>query len=125
MSAARFLFASAVVCACVAALPACKREVPHVREDDEPAPVALTEEPPPSGPPAFSGAPPAPNRAPMAVGAAAPGSRRAGDHVRVRWHGTCYAARILRPNGAGAYLITYDGYNHSCDETVGESRICK
>jgi hypothetical protein len=52
-------------------------------------------------------------------------SRRAGESVSVRWKGSCYPARILRVTGPGAYLVTYDGYAHSWDETVGESRICK
>lgn len=51
--------------------------------------------------------------------------RKQGDRVQVRWKGKCYAARILSVATGGMYFITYEGYAHSWDETVGESRICK
>lgn len=51
--------------------------------------------------------------------------RKQGDRVQVRWKGQCYAARILSVAKGGMYFITYEGYAHSWDETVGESRICK
>lgn len=51
--------------------------------------------------------------------------RKQGDRVQVRWKGQCYAARILSVAKGGTYFITYEGYAHSWDETIGESRICK
>jgi hypothetical protein len=50
--------------------------------------------------------------------------RRVGDRVDVRWNGTCYAARILQADGRG-YLITYEGYARSWDETIQEDRFCR
>jgi hypothetical protein len=43
----------------------------------------------------------------------------------VNWKGKCYASRILSVPRPGSYFITYEGYSHSWDETVDESRICK
>ena len=114
--AARLVLACAVA---VAALAACRREEPHVKADEDPPPVKLVVDPPPSGMPAFTA-----TAAPRAAVASTEG-RRAGDHVRVRWGGTCYAARITSVASPGAYRITYDGYSHAWDETIGESRICK
>jgi hypothetical protein len=98
---------------------ACTREVPRVKQDEDPPPVTLRAEPPPTGLPPFT-----PSATPHVAAPSAAG-RRVGDHVSVRWHGTCYAARILGVPSPGSYLITYDGYGHSWDETVGENRICK
>jgi hypothetical protein len=98
---------------------ACTRDVPHVKQEEDPPPVKLVADPPPTGLPAFQ-----PSAAPHVAAPSAAG-RRVGDHVSVRWHGTCYAARILGVPSSGSYLITYEGYGHSWDETVSESRICK
>jgi hypothetical protein len=106
---------------------ACTRKVPHVKQEEDPPAVTVVADPPPSGLPAFqpSAAPHVAAPGAPAPGVPAAGGRRAGDHVRVRWQGTCYAAHILRVQGPGSYLITYEGYSHSWDETVGENRICK
>jgi hypothetical protein len=89
-----------------------------VKREEDPPPVQLVAEPPPSGIPAFTA-----SATPRSSGPS--GGRKVGDRVMVRWGGTCYASRILAVHGPGSYLITYDGYGHSWDETVGESRICK
>jgi hypothetical protein len=52
-------------------------------------------------------------------------TRKVGDRISVRWKGSCYASRILSVAKPGVYFITYEGYAHSWDETIGESRICK
>lgn len=105
--------------ACCLALAGCKQKKQWV--EPEPPPLTkLTADPTPTTPAAVESAPAA--RRPL--GGSTSG-RRAGDHVSVRWKGSCYAARILSVAGPGAYFITYEGYDHSWDETVGESRICK
>ena len=65
----------------------------------------------------------APSDAPAASGAVG-AARKAGDRVNVRWKGRCYPARILKVAKPGTYFITYEGYSHSWDETVGDNRIC-
>jgi hypothetical protein len=55
----------------------------------------------------------------------ATGRRRVGDRVEVNWKGTCYAARIVRIPEAGSYLITYEGYARSWDETIQDDRFCR
>lgn len=54
------------------------------------------------------------------AGAAAPAGAKAA--VEVEWHGTWYAAEILRING-GSFLIHYTGYDSSWDEWVPAARI--
>jgi hypothetical protein len=98
---------------------ACTREVPHVKQEEDPPQVTVVADPPPSGLPPFQ-----PSAAPHVAAPSSPG-RHVGDHVMVRWQGTCYAAHILRVQGPGSYFITYERYSHGWDETVGESRICK
>ena len=50
--------------------------------------------------------------------------RKVGDRISVRWKGSCYASRILSVAKPGVYFITYEGYDHSWDETITEGRIC-
>lgn len=52
-------------------------------------------------------------------------TRKVGDRISVRWKGSCYPSRILSAPKPGVYFITYEGYAHSWDETIGEGRICK
>lgn len=119
--------ASVALLSCALALAGCKR---RPRNDDEgttaaATTAAATPPPPaatPAAPPVQTAAAPVPAPAPAPVGGPL---RRAGDRVNVRWKGKCYAARILSVPKPGAYFITYEGYNHSWDETVGETRICK
>jgi hypothetical protein len=94
-------------------------------EASPPPDVTLTPDPQPPGAAPADSAPAVPHHVtPAQQGVAAPG-RRAGQRVQVEWHGKCYAARIVSVPRPGAYFITYEGYDHSWDETVGENRICK
>lgn len=102
-------------------LAGCKRKK---QDDTDSAPAAVTAPPPAAtpvaAPPETAAAAPAP--APAPVGGPL---RRAGDSVQVRWKGKCYAAKIVNVAKPGVYFITYVGYSHSWDETIGENRICK
>jgi hypothetical protein len=109
----------AFVLAGIAAASGCKREVPRI-EPSPPPLVTVAADPTPSAPAAADSTPPAPR--PLTPGST---GRRAGQRVQVRWKGNCYPAHIVSVPRPGAYFITYDGYDHSWDETVGESRICK
>lgn len=51
---------------------------------------------------------------------------RAGQRVRVQWHGQWFDASVLEVGTgaqAGTYKIRYDGYDSSWDEYVGPERI--
>jgi hypothetical protein len=101
------------------ALTGCKRRERRI-EPEPPPPTELTADPTPSGAPALAPGSPTARRP---VGANT-GARRVGDHLSVSWKGSCYPARILAVAGPGSYLITYEGYDHSWDETIGEGRVC-
>jgi hypothetical protein len=66
--------------------------------------------------------PPAKVRA-KAIQAAQTNQYKYGERVRVEWHGQIYNATITGIVGQERYRITYDGYGHEWDETVGLSRI--
>jgi hypothetical protein len=48
---------------------------------------------------------------------------QAGDHVKVRWHGTKYDATIRSVVAADQFLVHYEGYEDAYDEKVGVDRI--
>ena len=49
---------------------------------------------------------------------------KVGERIQVEWKGDCYPARIVKVVRPGAYFITYEGYDHSWDETITKGRIC-
>jgi hypothetical protein len=48
---------------------------------------------------------------------------RAGERVRVEWHGSIYSATILAEVGPDRYRVRYEGYGPEWDENVGLNRI--
>lgn len=66
--------------------------------------------------------PPAKVRA-KALQAAQTNTYKAGDRVRVEWHGQLYMSTVLSIVGQERYRIRYDGYGPEWDETVGIARI--
>jgi hypothetical protein len=59
---------------------------------------------------------------PLQGGPPAPAPAEAKASVQVEWHGSWYAAEVLRVNG-GSTLIHYTGWNSSWDEWVPAGRI--
>lgn len=48
---------------------------------------------------------------------------RAGDRVRVEWHGAVYPADVIAALGGDRYRVHYDGYGSEWDEDIGLNRI--
>jgi hypothetical protein len=48
---------------------------------------------------------------------------RAGERVRVEWHGSIYLATILEVLGPDRYRVHYDGFGNEWDENVGLNRL--
>jgi hypothetical protein len=76
-----------------------------------PAPAPVRGKPGPSGS-ASSRPPPEP-----------PSVYRAGDRVRVEWHGAIYPAAIIAVLGDDRYRVHYEGYGDEWDESIGLNRI--
>jgi hypothetical protein len=113
---ARFGFVSVGVLSCALALAGCKKKSQDGAEAEGTAGPATTLSLSPVAAPTAIAAAPAPAGVP---------ARKVGDRISVRWKGSCYASKILSVAKPGVYFITYEGYAHSWDETIGESRICK
>ncbi len=95
-----------VIAVLLLALVACKRGSPSSQE----VPTAA-----PAGPTGLGLSPGAPA---TVIGP------KTGDRIQVRWKGTCYAAKILKVAAGPSYFITYEGYDHSWDETITPARLC-
>jgi hypothetical protein len=75
--------------------------------------------------------PPIPEKVARAMGispkpdssAGAPSKFDVGDRVRVRWHGSVYAATVLSVSEGAKILVHYDGYGNEWDEVVSDDRI--
>jgi hypothetical protein len=65
---------------------------------------------------------PGPSASGAASGSPAVGFR-AGERVRVEWHGAVYSATILEEVGPDRYRVHYEGLGTEWDETVGLNRI--
>jgi hypothetical protein len=48
---------------------------------------------------------------------------KAGDRVRVEWHGSIYPATITVVLGGDRYRVHYDGYGDEWDENIGLNRL--
>jgi hypothetical protein len=52
-----------------------------------------------------------------------PSVYRAGDRVRVEWHGSIYPATIINVLGDDRYRVHYDNFGNEWDEDIGLYRI--
>lgn len=67
-------------------------------------------------------APPAAATAVVPAAAGVAGAWKVNDVVEVLWNGTWFRAKVIEVKD-GKYKITYEGYDHSWDELVGNDRI--
>jgi hypothetical protein len=66
---------------------------------------------------------PARPRAGGAASAQPPSVYKAGDRVRVEWHGSIYSAKITTVLGGDRYRVHYEGYGDEWDENIGLNRL--
>lgn len=52
-----------------------------------------------------------------------PAPYRVGDHVRVKWRGSIYAAQIVTVISNDRFLVHYEGHENAWDEPIGLERI--
>ena len=58
-----------------------------------------------------------------AIEAAKTNTYKAGDRVRVDWHGHIYSATIIGVLGPERYRVHYEGYGNEFDENIGRDRV--